>query len=72
MKRFSKAVVFFWSILIFFYLFPILVNAQSIGDDSGDPDSPIDGGLSILVAAGVGYGIKKIRDERKKSSNKLS
>ena len=31
-----------------------------------DPDLPIDGGVSILVAAGVAYGAKKIRDERKK------
>ena len=30
-------------------------------------DTPIDGGLSLLIAAGVGYGIKKVRDERKKS-----
>ena len=29
-------------------------------------DTPIDGGLSLLVAAGVGYGIKKVRDNRKK------
>ena len=32
----------------------------------GDVDLPIDGGVSILIAAGVGYGIKKVRDERKK------
>ncbi len=32
-----------------------------------DPvDTPIDGGLSLLIAAGVGYGIKKVRDERKR------
>ena len=29
-------------------------------------DTPIDGGISLLVAAGVGYGIKKVRDSRKK------
>jgi hypothetical protein len=31
-----------------------------------DFDAPIDGGLSLLLAAGVGYGVKKIRDSRKK------
>jgi len=37
----------------------------------GDPDNvPIDGGLSILVAAGVGYGAKKIADKRKRSFDK--
>lgn len=32
-----------------------------------DPGTPIDGGLSILVAAGAAYGIKKYRDSRKHS-----
>jgi len=56
---------------------PEITQAQSFADPCGgpndpcDPDTPIDGGLSILVAAGVGYGIKKVRDERKKNSNKL-
>lgn len=31
------------------------------GFPGGDPDVPIDGGVGILVAAGVCYGIKKIR-----------
>ena len=34
----------------------------------GNPDGsvPIDGGLSLVIAAGVGYGAKKIRDYNKK------
>lgn len=32
-------------------------------------DTPIDGGVSLLIAAGVGYGIKKVRDERKKTKD---
>jgi hypothetical protein len=36
------------------------------GEPGGDPDLiPIDGGLGFLLAAGVGYGIKKSRDFRK-------
>ncbi len=31
-------------------------------------DVPIDGGLGILLAAGVGYGIKRIRQEKKKKA----
>ena len=47
--------------------FPSLLFAQ--GDPGGDPDVvPVDGGLSILAAAGVAYGVKKIRDYRKKKS----
>jgi hypothetical protein len=43
------------------------VSAQL--EDNGNPpthDTPIDGGLSILLAAGVAYGVKKMRDQRKK------
>jgi len=32
----------------------------------GDPSPiPIDGGVSLLLAAGAAYGIKKVRDSRK-------
>jgi len=55
------------SILIFILMLclPAIVHAQ-LDDPGGDPAAPIDGGLSILLAAGVGYGVKKIRDSRKK------
>ena len=33
--------------------------------DPDDPACPIDGGLSMLIAAGVGYGVKKYRSFRK-------
>ena len=39
------------------------VQAQEPGD--GD-DVPIDGGLSLLLAAGAAYGGKKVYDMRKK------
>jgi hypothetical protein len=29
-------------------------------------DTPIDGGLSLLLAAGAAYGVKKYRDGKKK------
>lgn len=45
---------------------PALAHAQD--GTPGDPDAaPIDGGLSLLVAAGIGYGAKKIRDKRKEN-----
>jgi hypothetical protein len=44
---------------------PALVYAQ--GDPGPDPDPiPFDGGLSMLIAAGVAYGAKKAYDKRKK------
>lgn len=38
------------------------------GGDMEDPDEgiPIDGGVGFLAAAGIGYGVKKLRDQRKK------
>lgn len=41
-----------------------VVAQDGFGEAGGDV--PVDGGLSLLVAAGVGYGAKKIREKRKK------
>ena len=43
---------------------PTLLHAQPGFDDEVN-DVPIDGGLSLLVAAGVGYGAKKLIEKRK-------
>ena len=42
-----------------------LLHAQPPGPGE-ENDAPIDGGLSLLIAGGVGYGVKKIREKRKK------
>jgi hypothetical protein len=70
MKKKINPGVLFFTLILLFLLIPGFIYAQ-IGDPGGDVDLPIDGGLSILVAAGVGYGIKKIRDEKKNSRNNL-
>ena len=37
------------------------------GGGTGDPDGvPVDGGLSLLLAAGAGYGANKLRKNKKK------
>jgi len=42
--------------------------AQMPGNPGGDPDEiPVDGGLGVLIAAGVAYGAKKVYDKRKKA-----
>jgi hypothetical protein len=41
-----------------------LVHATGPSDPGGDVDAPIDGGLSLLIASGVGYGIKKMKARR--------
>jgi hypothetical protein len=36
------------------------------GNPGGDPDVPIDGGLSYLIAGGILYGVHRLRKSRKK------
>ena len=49
--------------LIAVTILPFFAMAQ---DPGGGPDVPIDGGLSLLLAAGAAYGVKKYRQGRKK------
>ena len=46
-------------------VFALPVLAQDGFGDPGD-DVPVDGGLTLLAAAGIGYGAKKINQYRKK------
>jgi hypothetical protein len=56
-----------FALLFVFFLLPAITHAQpGFGDDVDDV--PVDGGLSLLVAAGVGYGVKKLR--KRKEANK--
>lgn len=38
----------------------------------GDPDAPIDGGVTLLVAAGVAYGAKQWHNSRKNKKEATS
>ncbi len=38
-----------------------LAQVGDPGFPGGDPDVPLDGGVGVLLAAGVYYGIKKIK-----------
>ena len=53
-------------ITLLFAALPFFAIAQ---DPGGGPDAPIDGGLSVLLAAGAAYGVKKYRDSRKKDDD---
>ena len=52
---------------IFCFAMPLLAQP---GGPGGDPDMavPIDGGVSLLVAAGIAYGAKKAYDKRKSNA----
>ncbi|MCE3282538.1 MAG: hypothetical protein K0Q66_1275 [Chitinophagaceae bacterium] len=54
-------------LLIAFFLGGTMIafcQGGGFGDDVDDV--PLDGGLSLLIAAGVGYGAKKAHEMRKK------
>jgi hypothetical protein len=56
-------------LIMLLMILPGILHAQSgVPDPGGDPDVPIDGGLSLLLAAGVGYVAKKGYEARKKKT----
>lgn len=66
MKQNFKLLKMLIIMVIVFICLPSLVQAQPF-PNCPDPNvpCPIDGGLGFLIAAGVGYGVKKVRDNRK-------
>ena len=49
---------------------PILLFAQGPGDPGAEP-APIDGGASLILAAGIGYGAKKLKEAREKKNKEI-
>lgn len=68
-KGFGIALTLGFIVLLMLPAFTSL--AQGPGDPGGDPDAgiPVDGGISALLIAGVGYGVAKYRKHLKKASN---
>lgn len=52
----------------------ILISTYGIAHADPDPifdaDAPVDGGLSLLIAGGIGYGVKKMKEKRRKENEK--
>lgn len=69
MKRYLKWLLIFTVAVIVLLIMPTFLPAQI--DPSGDPDAPIDGGLGVLIAIGIGYGLNKIHTERKQKDHPL-
>jgi len=69
MKNKQLANVAIVMLVVMFSLIPMLLQADPCvpGDPYYSGPCPIDGGISLLLAAGVGYGVKRYRDARKKS-----
>jgi len=69
MRQIKKYVMMAGVVVLMSLIHPSSGNAQvsDPGCDPGDPACPIDGGLSLLIAAGIGLGAKKAYDKKKKS-----
>ena len=52
--------------LLIVMILPSLLMAQGGPADPSDTFVPIDGGIALLLAAGVGYGAKKLIEHRDK------
>ena len=73
MKRITKWLLILGLVMVVFTCIPVWANAQIASDpgcDPSDPKCPIDGGIGVLLAAGLAYGIKKVRDSGKKEITK--
>lgn len=76
MKRYSR---YFLFLFLTSTLFPFKVYSQqpspveydafgnAIDQDAPNTNAPIDGGITLLLAAGIGYGVKKYRDNKMKT-----
>ena len=70
-KNLNAIVSLSLALSIFFFFAPVIVFGQAPNDPGGDPDNavPIDGGaLGILLAAGVGYTVNKMKKNKHTNS----
>ena len=65
----SKPVIYIALLIAMICIMP-KANAQGPGFGGDTQDTPIDGGVSLLIAAGASYGIKKIYNKRKQGQDK--
>jgi hypothetical protein len=56
----------YMKVFVFLFVFFIFCTLTVSAQPPTPPSAPIDGGLSLLLAGGIGYGIKKMGERRKK------
>jgi len=63
-----KKLVLTLSLLFAFNAFVIAQDPPDFEDDVDDTNVPIDGGVSLLAAAALTYGVRKIHNKNKDKS----
>ncbi len=73
MNNYRKHILAVGMVVIISIVNPLSMSAQPTdpGCDPLDPACPIDGGLSLLIAAGIGLGAKKAYDQKKKNTKHI-
>lgn len=66
MKKLNKTILVASLLLIAFCQLPTAL-AQGPGFEGDVEDTPVDGGVTMIAAAALGYGIKKMRERRKQT-----
>ena len=56
----------YMKVFVFLFVFLIVCTLSVSAQPTPPPSAPVDGGLSLLLAGGIGYGIKKMGAKRKK------
>jgi hypothetical protein len=66
MRTYSKMILFI-RIGLLSLMIMVLVNISAMAQDFDDNvvDTPVDGGLSLLLAAGAAYGVSRLRRQKK-------
>ncbi len=65
MKKLSIVLIVLLVLTAAVLILPDLASAQPPPPPSKPTQTPIDGGLGLLAAAGGAYAVKKLRDRRK-------
>jgi hypothetical protein len=65
MKKFIIALIALFVFAAALFILPDLASAQPPPPPSKPTQTPIDGGLGLLAAAGGAYAVKKLRDRKK-------
>ncbi|MCB0695868.1 MAG: hypothetical protein KDC07_00805 [Chitinophagaceae bacterium] len=67
MNKLKKTIVFIALLLTISITLPTaFAQGPGFDEDVEDVPAPFDGGVTLVAVAAAGYGIKKIRDSRKK------
>lgn len=69
MKRINKRIAMIVTVMLVAIVIPMVGHSQP--DPGGSPDVPVDGGITLLLAAAGVAGVKKMRDNKKRNAEKL-